>query len=244
MMREQFNKPVHSKYPLVPGSAFLLAVVGALVAATVANAAPRAAQTWYVSASAAAGGNGSANAPFNSLAAVQQVYGAGDTIMIEPSPVGVPPLNGGIALLPGQHLIGDGPPVVQFTTPLIPDGPPVAVSSGLSSLPQITNTTTYLSGDAVELASNTSVENLVIAGALRGGIYGEDTLGVSVIGNDVSGFNTSGTTGFCGSAVLPRTICGGCSELRSKRASCRLGRDSDRHRHRQQQDDDCKQLRP
>jgi hypothetical protein len=92
--------------------------------------------------------------------------------MIEPSPVGVPPLNGGIALLPGQRLIGDGPPVVQFTTALTPDGPPVAVSSGLSSLPQITNTTTYLSGDAVELASNTVVENLVIAGALRGGIYG------------------------------------------------------------------------
>ena len=116
--------------------------------------------------------------------------------MIEPSPLSVPPLNGGIALLPGQRLIGDGPPVVQFTNPLIPNGPPVAVSSSLSSLPQITNTTTYLSGDAVELASNTVVENLVIAGALRGGIYGQDSLGVTLNGNDVSGFNTSGTTGF------------------------------------------------
>jgi hypothetical protein len=72
----------------------------------------------------------------------------------------------------------------------------VAVSSGLSSQPQITNTTSYLSGDAVELANNTVVENLVIAGALRGGIYGQDALGVSISGNDVSGFNTSGTTGF------------------------------------------------
>jgi hypothetical protein len=100
--------------------------------------------------------------------------------MIEPSPVGVPPLNGGIVLLPGQHLIGDGPPVVQFTTPLTSNGPPVATSSGLSLLPQITNTTTYLSGDAVELANNTVVENLVIAGALRGGIYGQDSLGVTL----------------------------------------------------------------
>jgi hypothetical protein len=96
--------------------------------------------------------------------------------MIEPSALSLPPLDGGIALLPGQRLTGDGPPVVQFTTALIPDGPPVAVSSGLSSLPRITNTTTYLSGDAVELASNTVVENLVIAGALRGAIYGQDSL--------------------------------------------------------------------
>ena len=200
---------------IVPHSALLFAPVGALVAVVAADAAPRHTQTWYVSAAAAAGGNGSANAPFNSLAAVQQVYGPGDTIMIEPSPLSVPPLDGGIALLPGQRLIGDGPPVVQFTTPLIPDGPPVVVSSGLSSLPRITNTTTHLSGDAVELASNTAVENLVIAGALRGGIYGQDSPGVSLRGNDVSGFNTSGTAGVCRPAVLPGTICGRLSELRS-----------------------------
>ena len=161
-----------------------------------AVAAPRHTQTWYVSAAAAAGGDGSASAPFNTLAAVQQVYGPGDTILIEPSPLSVSPLDGGIALLPGQRLIGDGPPVVQFGTALLPDGPPVVGSSGLASLPRITNTTTYLSGDAVELASNTVVENLVIAGALRGGIYGQDSLGVTLRGNDVSGFNTSGTTGF------------------------------------------------
>ena len=196
MKREQFSKPGHANRILVPRYVLLLASVGALLAATVANAAPRPPQTWYVSAAAAAGGNGSATAPFNSLAAVQQVYGPRDTIMIEPSPVGVPPLNGGIALLPGQHLIGDGPPVVQFTTPLTSNGPPVATSSGLSSVPQITNTTTYLSGDAVQLANNTVVENLVIAGALRGGIYGQDSLGVTLSGNDISGFNTSGTTGF------------------------------------------------
>jgi hypothetical protein len=176
--------------------ALLLAPVGGLIGVVVADAAPRHTQTWYVSATAAAGGDGSASAPFNSLAAVQEVYGPADTIIIEPSPLSVPPLNGGIALLPGQRLIGDGPPVVQFTAPLIPNGPPVAASSGLSSLPRITNTPTYLSGDAVELASNTVVENLVIAGALRGGIYGQDSLGVSISGNDVSGFNTSGTTGF------------------------------------------------
>ena len=153
----------------------LALAVAAFAGHPVAVAAPRHTQTWYVSAVAAAGGDGSAGAPFNTLAAVQQVYGPGDTILIEPSPLSVSPLDGGIALLPGQRLIGDGPPVVQFGTALIPDGPPVVGSSGLASLPRITNTTTYLSGDAVELASNTVVENLVIAGALRGGIYGQDS---------------------------------------------------------------------
>ena len=196
MTTEHSPKPVYAKYALVRRSALLLAPVLALVAAAAAGAAPRQPQIWYVSAAAAAGGSGSAGAPFNSLAAVQQVYGPGDTIVIEPSPLSVPPLNGGIALLPGQRLIGDGPPVVQSTAPLVPNGPPVVVSSALSSLPQITNTTTYLSGDAVELASNTVVENLVIVGALRGGIHGQDSLGVTISGNDVSGFNTSGTTGF------------------------------------------------
>jgi hypothetical protein len=120
MKPEHFSKAVDAKPCVLSRFALLLGPLGVLVAVAVADAAPRQTQTWYVSASAAAGGNGTATAPFNSLAAVQQVYGPGDTIMIEPSPLGVPPLNGGIALLPGQRLIGDGPPVVQFTTSLNP----------------------------------------------------------------------------------------------------------------------------
>ena len=150
-------------------------------------------QTWYVNASAAAGGDGSAAAPFNTLAAVQDAFGPGDTIMIEPSTA---VLNGGIALLPGQRLIGDGPPVVVFGPPLVAGGPQVAGPSGAAALPKLTNTTTFLSGDAVQLATDTVVENLVIAGAVRGGIYGQDALNVTIRGNDISGFNTSGTPGF------------------------------------------------
>jgi hypothetical protein len=115
--------------------------------------------------------------------------------MIEPAPVGTV-LNGGLPLLPGQRLIGDGPPVVMSSASLIPNGPPVMVSSGASSLPQITNTTSYLNGDTIELASNTVVENLVIVGAARGGIYGPDAHNVTIRGNDISGFNTSGAPGF------------------------------------------------
>ncbi len=152
---------------------------------------------WFVSAAAPAGGNGSANAPFNSLALVQQASGPGDTIVVEPSPASTPPLDGGIALQPGQRLIGDGPPVIQFGQPLIPDGPPVVGASGSSSLPRITNSSGATnSGDAVELASDTDIENLVIAGAYRGAVYGQDVVGVTLRGNDISGFNTSGTKGF------------------------------------------------
>jgi hypothetical protein len=169
--------------------------VAAFAGQKVAVAAPRHTQTWYVSAAAAAGGDGSASAQFNSISQLVTVYGPGDTIMIEPAPVGTF-LNGGLPLLPGQRLIGDGPPVLKSSASLIPNGPPVMVSSGASSLPQITNTTTYLNGDAIELASNTVVENLVIVGPARGGIYGQNALNVTIRGNDISGFNTSGAPGF------------------------------------------------
>jgi hypothetical protein len=150
-----------------------------------------------VSATAAAGGDGSANAPFNSLALVQVASGPGDTIIIEPSPLSVPPLDGGIVLKADQRLIGGGPPIVKFGAPLISGGPPVIGPTNLSSLPRITNTTGAAnSGDAVRLADNTDVENLVIAGPYRGAIYGQDAVGVTVRGNDISSFNTSGTVGF------------------------------------------------
>jgi hypothetical protein len=152
---------------------------------------------WYVSATAAAGGNGSASAPFNTLAQVQQASGPGDTIIVVPSPTSVPPLDGGIILKAGQRLIGGGAPVVKFGAPLVPGGPPVVGPSGLSTLPRITNTTAASnSGDAVRLADDTDVENLVIPGPYRGGIYGQDAAGVTVTGNDISGFDTSGTAGF------------------------------------------------
>jgi hypothetical protein len=152
---------------------------------------------WYVSATAGVGGNGSAAAPFNTLAQVQQASGPGDTIIVLPSPLSTPPLDGGIALKAGQRLVGGGPPIVKFGAPLISGGPPVIGPSSLSSLPRITNTTGAAnSGDAVRLADDTDVENLVITRPYRGAIYGLDAVGVSVRGNDISSFNTSGTVGF------------------------------------------------
>jgi hypothetical protein len=143
----------------------------------------RAAQTWYVSAGAAAGGDGSFGAPFDSLADVEATSAAGDTIIVLASGA---PLDGGIALKPDQRLIGDGPSVVGSTA---------------SELPRITNTSaTHLDGDGVRLAAGAEVANVVVAGTVRGAIYGLDVTGVNVHGNDVSGHNTSCTIGF---EVLP-----------------------------------------
>jgi hypothetical protein len=184
-------------------SALLVAAVAALITLAVEDAAVAgdndtyAHHRWYVSAAAGTGGDGSGAAPFNSLALVQQASGPGDTIIIQPSPLSVPPLDGGIALQAGQRLIGGGPPVVKFGAPLISGGPPVVGASSLSSLPRITNTTGGAnSGDAVRLTDYAEIENLVIIGPYRGAVYGQDVVGAAVRGNDVSGFDTSGAAGF------------------------------------------------
>src|SRR5580704_12907976 len=101
-------KPIHT---------FLaaLALLGLPFGAVFSEAA---AAEWFVSAAASQGGNGSLQAPFNSLAAVQQASGPGDTIFVLPSTIQSAPLDGGIALKPGQRLIGAGPPVVGAAAPV------------------------------------------------------------------------------------------------------------------------------
>lgn len=169
------------------GIAALVAVasLSAMCAPPSAGARSKA-RTWYVKAGASARGHGSRRAPFNSLAAVQRASRPRDTIIVLPSPRATPPLDGGIALKLGQHLRGAGRPVT---------------GTGLTRLPRIANTRRERhSGDAVELAHGATVRNLVIGPSARGGIYGLNTTGVRVFGNDVSGQNTSCTTGF---VVLP-----------------------------------------
>lgn len=166
-----------------------------LACAVVALSGSAHAATLYVSAGAHAGGKGSKAHPFASLQAVEEASQPGDTIMIEPS--SGPALDGGIALKPGQSLIGDGPPVLQSAPAVIDGGPTVWASAGRKALPRLTNSSgARNSGDAVELANDTTVRNLVIPTAFRGDIYGMDVKNVSVTGNDVAGQNTSKTFGF------------------------------------------------
>lgn len=155
---------------------------GVLVAAAIgmgAGASQANASTWYVRAGA--DGTGTPAAPFGSLAAVQSAAKPGDTIIVQPS---TGTLNGGIALQARQKLIGAGPAVAGKT-------------GTLTQLPALENTTTAnLSGDAVRLAPDTTVQNIVVKTAYRGDIYGLDSVGVKILGNDISGQNTSCTDGF------------------------------------------------
>lgn len=153
-----------------------------LAAVTVA-AAPVAAgaATLHVRSGAPARGTGSAAQPFGTLTALAAASGPGDVLVVDPSTG--PALDGGIALKPGQTLRGGGPAVV-------------GAAAG-SALPVLTNTkAATLDGDAIRLADGATVENVVVRGAARGAIYGLDTTGVTITGNDVSGHNTSCTYGF------------------------------------------------
>jgi hypothetical protein len=124
--------------------------------------------------------------PFNSLAAAEKRSRPGDTIVVLPSSRAAAPLDGGIALKPHQTLLGGGPRVLGRKR---------------ARMPRIENTRAARhSGDAVVLARGATVANLVIGPSARGAIYGANTTGVRVVGNDVSHQNTSCTTGF---VVLP-----------------------------------------
>lgn len=114
------------------------------------------AATWYVRADATAGGDGSRNRPFATLAQVEQASQPGDTIRILPS---TRPLDGGIQLKDNQRLVGDGDAVTK------------AQAGG--ARPTITNTTSArYHGDGVRLANNNLVENIHVDRAARAGIMG------------------------------------------------------------------------
>lgn len=152
--------------------------------ATAAQAADRgrSGAVWFVQAEAGTSGKGSRKAPFASLADVERASSPGDRIVVLPSRRTTPPLDGGIGLKPRQQLTGAGPSVRS--------------GRGRRRVPRITNSAARQSGDAVVLADNTTVSNLEVVDARRGGIYGEDVTGVEVRGNDVSGHNVSCAKGF------------------------------------------------
>lgn len=180
----------------IPGALLLCAALVACGSssapgATSPNPQPSA-RTWYVSATAPTGGNGAAQTPFDSLAAVEQAAAPGDTIVVLPSPLDTAPLDGGIALKPGQRLIGAGADVVQQ-----PGNAAVAGPALLAALPRIRNTNPLRQqGDAVRLAAGSEVRNLVITESARGAIYGLNAPGSTIRGNDVSGYNTQCAIGF------------------------------------------------
>jgi hypothetical protein len=160
--------------------AILASTTIVLALATAAAAKPR---TWYVSAAAHVGGTGSRHAPLGSLAAVARASRAGDRIVVLPAPA-AHPLDGGIALKPRQQLVGAGRAVAGHT-------------NKLAVLPAIENTdASRLAGDAIRLAKGATVRNIAVLKSVRGDIYGLDATGVRLIGNDLTGQNSSCRPGF------------------------------------------------
>jgi hypothetical protein len=159
----------------------LMAVAATALLSAVVVAPAQAKKVWYVKATAKPGGTGALWAPFDDLASVQKASKPGQIIMVLPSAAA---LDGGIELKRGQQLIGAGRPVAGRT-------------KTLKRLPALQNTTdANVDGDAIRLAKNASVRNIAVRTAHRGGIYGLDTTGVKVVGNDITRANTSCTNGF------------------------------------------------
>jgi hypothetical protein len=180
---EPFDRPMRGRGVRnhTPGARRAAAAAFAL-ALTLAGGGPACATSLFVRAGASPGGNGSESHPFGSLAAVASASKPGDEIIVLPAPLTEPPLDGGIALKPGQRLIGGGSPV--------------GGDRRLIRAARITNSSAKVnSGDAVVLADDVEVSNLVIVNAARGGIYGHNVSGVQILGNDLSGTNTSCTPG-------------------------------------------------
>lgn len=169
-----------------------LAACGGGGGSDTSGSTPEFADALYVSAAAAEGGDGSRARPFNSLEAVEQASAAGDAIVVLAAPLNVAPLDGGIALKPGQRLIGGGPDVVRHQ-----NNAAVAGATALDALPRIRNTNALRQqGDAVRLAKDSEVRNLAITESARGAVYGLNVPGAGVHGNDVSGYNTQCVIGF------------------------------------------------
>ncbi|WP_109506909.1 hypothetical protein [Nocardioides speluncae] len=163
---------------LVATGAVIAAALACPLAAVPSDAAV-ATSVWYVAAHARAAGDGSAQRPFDQLADAEHASRAGDVVYVLPS---ARMLDGGIRLKPRQTLVGGCPAVRGL--------------AATAKAARLTNTTTRLAGDAVRLSDGATVRNLRITGARRGAVYGVDVTGVRVLGNDVSGHNTSCTPGF------------------------------------------------
>lgn len=138
--------------------------------------APAMGRTLFVRAGAPAGGSGSMEEPFNSLAAIEEASTPGDEIIVLPAPLDVPPLDGGIALKPGQKLSGHAKA-----------GQMARIGNG---------DVTRHSGDAVVLADGVEVSHLAIVNSRRGGIYGSNVNDVRIHDNELTGNNGSCEPGF------------------------------------------------
>lgn len=138
-------------------------------------------------------GDGTADAPFRSLAEVEAAAAPGDEIRVLLPPPGAPDLDGGIVLQAGQRLRGADSNEVR---------------------PEITNTDpARRGGDAVTLADDCIVSGLGISAAAGHAIVGRNVEGAMVTGNRIRGGNvadltsvTTGATAGLGVPEFPKAV--------------------------------------
>ncbi|MGH8080726.1 MAG: hypothetical protein ACREP7_09130, partial [Lysobacter sp.] len=142
-----------------------------ICALTTLDTAAAAGRIVHVSAAAAetAIADGSRTRPYRSLQTVEQIAAPGDTIVVLASPRTLAPLDGGIALKPGQVLLGE------------------AATADFAA--RVTNRSARLDGDAVVVVPGAEVAGLLIEHPRRSGIYGLNVPGVRIHDNEIVGHN-------------------------------------------------------
>lgn len=130
--------------------------------------------SYYVWAAVREEGDGSKERPFKTLAQAEAASSAGDVIFVSTTG-SLEPLDGGIALKPGQRLIGLGP----WGAPAKP----------VSSMARLTNTTEHLGGVVVKLSERNEVSGLHLIDLEGHGIHGSGTnySGTWIHHNEISG---------------------------------------------------------
>jgi len=140
----------------------------------------------HVDSSAAPGGDGSINHPFDSLAAAQL---AGRNIIFVHAGSS---FNTGLVLGPGQQVLGDGAGLQHFVA--IPELGSLLLPQGAGALPVFN----VASGDAVTLASNTTFSGFTINATGGNGIVGTGIQNVFL--NNIT-INNAANSGFVGTAL-------------------------------------------
>ncbi len=168
-------------------------------AGTVANATgtlslPIAGQVWYVRNNEPAGGDGTSDTPFDTLAEAEAASGTGDTVFVFDGSNTTTNLDTGYAMNANERLIGESRPLS-----LDPDGggplPTSPLHPGTSGPPPAQPTLTASNEDVVVLASNVLVDGVDVdpsgtGGGISGGA-GVDSVTVQNV--NVTDTGTAGT---------------------------------------------------
>ncbi len=162
----------------------------------VLNAATGTAQKVYVVDNAAAGGgDGSAETPFNTLAAAQGAAGAHDIIYVKHGEGTTAGMNAGVTLgQTGQRLIGSGVALDFDAGTMTVSGIPGGIADGAviraaTAAPLITNA----GGNGVSItADDVEVAGFTVNGAADNGIYARNAAGVTIRDVTASGNTNDG----------------------------------------------------